>query len=105
MGQVVHDITQDTATVHRCGNIPVPKKDGMRQLPERRGQRQEQRRGHNQAEFVHGQIMVDSMQQKVRCDHEPVIGHFSASGHVSTIQKQNSGGYQRTHPNETGTDA
>ena len=73
MRQVVADIAKDSATVHRRREVPVPVKEHVGELPERRGKGDEQRRRHHKTIFVHGEVVVNAMEQKVGSEADPVV--------------------------------
>lgn len=76
VGQIVADITQDSTAVNGGGSIPIPKDDGVRKLPPGGCEDGEECGGHDEAEAVHGEIVVDAVEEEVRGDHEAVIRHF-----------------------------
>lgn len=86
VSHVIANVAEHAATVYRQGRIPVVGKDSMGQFPERCSQDNEEGRGHHKSVFVHGQIMMDSVQQEMQSKSNSIIG--KEPGHVS--QKQGS---------------
>jgi len=66
MRQVITNITEDPARKHRRRREPIVEKYRVRQLPERGRQRHKQRRGHHKAVAVHGEVVMDPVQQEMQ---------------------------------------
>ena len=62
MGQIIADIPKNTATENSSCRMPIPIDDCMSKLVERGCQDHEESRWHHQAQLVHGQIVMDTMQ-------------------------------------------
>lgn len=77
---VVANVAEDAAAVGGGPHVPVPEKDAVRHLPEREGQRNEKSRGHDQAVFVHGEVVVDAVEGEVEGDANPVVGEVAEKG-------------------------
>jgi len=77
VGDVVVEVSKDAAAVdgHRC--VPVVEEKGVGQLPEGRCQHYKQGRRHDQAEPVHWEVVVDTVQQEVGSDADSVIRKIS----------------------------
>lgn len=73
MGHVITDISKDTTTVRQHTGIPVVVEDRMRQLPKWSSKNDEQGRGHHKSIFVHGQVVMDAMQEEVQGDTNSVV--------------------------------
>ena len=71
--QVVADVSEDTATKDGGADIPVRGKNKVCKLPEWVCKNHEKGRGHHQSVFVHGQVVVNAMEQKVCSDTDTVI--------------------------------
>lgn len=68
VGQVIADVTKNAAAVDRRRGIPVVGENGMSEIPERSRKQQKHGWGHDQSVLVHGQVMVDAVEQEVRND-------------------------------------
>ena len=79
MCQVVADVAKD-ATAEDCGcNIPIPVEHEVRKPVERCRKYNEQGRRHDQTKLVHRQIMMDTMEQKMRGDTYTVVWEVSVT--------------------------
>lgn len=74
MGQVIADVAKHAATKDGKSGIPIVEKDAMRQFPERSGQNNKQSRGHDEPILIHGDVMVDSVQQEMEGDPNAIVG-------------------------------
>lgn len=82
VGQVITDVAEDAAAENGSCGIPVVEEYRMRQLPERGRKDQEESRRHHKTVLVHGQVVMDAMEQEMERDADPVVGQIS----VITIQ-------------------
>lgn len=74
VGHVVAGVAKDATGVNCCRNIPIPKENGMGERPEGGGKDGEKRGRHNETVFVHGQIVVDTVQCEMKGDTDAVVG-------------------------------
>lgn len=74
---VVEDVAKDPTREHCCGHEPVPIEDGVRQLPEWRGQYDEQGWRHDQTILVHREVVMDAVKEEMSCDSNSVVGDIS----------------------------
>lgn len=74
MRAVVANVAENTTAVDGDGGVPVVKEDGVGEFPERRGEDQEQSRRHDEAQAVHGEVVVDAMEEEVQGDGGAVVG-------------------------------
>lgn len=88
--QVVADVAENAAAIDGCSHIPVPEEQRMCDPPEGRGQNDEERRWHDQAVLVHGEVVVDTVQQEVRGDAPSVIRQVS-NGRAGENARDNRG--------------
>lgn len=73
VGQVIANVAKNATAVDCCRGIPVVGENGMSEVP--KGSRKQQKHGwrHDQSVFVHGQIVVDAVEQEVRNDAISVV--------------------------------
>lgn len=76
--QVVTDIAEDTTTVNGGCNAPVPIEDGVRQLPKWSCENNKESWWHNKPILVHGQIVMDAVEQEMRSNADPIIRKIAA---------------------------
>jgi hypothetical protein len=74
MGQVVANVTENATAEHGCRCTPAVREQVMCELPERECQDDEHGRRHDEAISVHGQVVVDAMEQEMGCDANAIIG-------------------------------
>lgn len=74
MRHIVADVAKNTTTVHSRGSVPVIEEDGVGEVPERRSEKYEERGRHDQAQPVHGKVMVDTVKQEVQRDGHTIVG-------------------------------
>jgi hypothetical protein len=74
MCHVVACVAKDATTVGSQSSIPVPEDDGVRELPERCCQNSEKCRRHDESVLVHGEVVMDTVEQKVEGNGGAVIG-------------------------------
>lgn len=70
---VIERVSKDAAAVCSRCRMPVPEDDAMREFPERCGQNNEECGWHNQPVLIHGQIMMNAMEEEVECDANTVV--------------------------------
>lgn len=73
MRQVVANVAKNAATVHGRADIPIVAEDGLGKFPEWSCKNDKQCGGHDQSVLVHGQVVVNSMQQKVHGNENSVV--------------------------------
>lgn len=73
VGQVVANVSEDSAAKHRHGCEPVVEEDCMGQLPEGNSQDHEQCRGHNKAVPVHREVVVNTVEEEVKSQADTVV--------------------------------
>ena len=71
---VVADVSEDATAVYCYSSIPVVEEDGVGQLPEGCGEDEEEGGGHDKTQAVHGEVVVDSVEQEVCRDRHAVVG-------------------------------
>lgn len=74
MRQVVADVAEDAAAVDRDGDVPVPVEDEVGEAVEGRGEHDEEGGGHDEAEFVHGEVVVDAVEEEMQGYANAVVG-------------------------------
>lgn len=75
--QVIADVAKDATTVDSGGGMPAVGEDGMGQLPKWSCKDNKESRGHDKSVFVHGQVMMNAMEQEVSGDTNAVIGKIA----------------------------
>lgn len=75
---VVACVSKDAATVRSQGRMPIPKDDGMSELPERCCQNDEKRGRHNESVLVHRQVVMDAVEEEVKGYANTVVGQVAA---------------------------
>lgn len=70
---VIAHVPEDTAAEDGLRGEEVVEEDRVREVPERRREGEEQRRRHDEPQPVHGQIVVDAVQEEVRCQRDSVV--------------------------------
>lgn len=73
VGQIIADVSEDTAAEHLHGRIPVVEENRLRQLPVGSCQYHKQCRWHDKTILVHGEVVVDAVEQEVECQAGWVI--------------------------------
>jgi len=74
MCHIVANISKQ-ATAKGCGAcIPVEEEDCVSKPPERRSEHAEHDGWHDEPVFVHGEVVVNTMEEKVGRDSYPVVG-------------------------------
>lgn len=84
VGHVVEGVAKDTAAEGSRGGVPVVKQDGVGELPEGSGQDHEEGGWHDEAVLVHGQIVVDAVEEEVGSDADAVVREVARKKRVST---------------------
>lgn len=74
MGQIVADVAEDAAAEHHDCHIPVVEEDSMRELIEWCCKDDEKRGRHDKSVAVHGEIMVDAMEEEVEGQEDRTVG-------------------------------
>ena len=80
--EVVADVAEDATAVDGDGGVPVVEEDGVRELPEGDGEDDEEGGWHDEAEAVHGQVVVHAVEEEVQGYEDAVVGEV-AGGCVS----------------------
>ena len=65
MRQVVADVSKDTTTVYCCSCAPAVGEYKVRQIPERCRERYKKRWRHDQAKFVHREVVMNGVEQEM----------------------------------------
>jgi len=86
MRHVVADVAENTTTVHSRGSVPIIEEDGVGEVPEWRSENHEQRRRHDQAQSVHGKVMVDTVEQEVQRDSHTIVRKMVIKVEEATVQ-------------------
>ena len=73
MCHIVQGVSEDTTGVSCRGGIPVPKDDCMCKLPERCCQCDEEGGRHYESVLVHGEVVVNTVEEEVECDADTVV--------------------------------
>lgn len=73
MRQIIADIPKDTAAEDRRRSLPRVAEQGMGELPERGGQDDKQGRWHDEAVFIHREVVVDAVEEEVEGDADAVV--------------------------------
>lgn len=76
---VVAGVAKNATAVNCCRNVPIPEEDCVGERPERSGKNGEKRRRHNETVFVHGQIVMDTVQREMQCDTNAVVRKVTTS--------------------------
>lgn len=70
---VVARVAEDTTTKDGSGHTPVPVEHRVREIPERSSEYKEEGWWHDQAVLVHGQVVVNAVEQEVGCYANSVV--------------------------------
>lgn len=81
VGHVVEGVAEDTAAEGSSGGEPVEEEDGVGELPEGSGQDDEEGGRHDEAVLVHGQVVVDAVEEEVGGDADAVVGEVAGRKH------------------------
>lgn len=73
MCQIVADVAKDTTAVDSSRDRPVVEEEELGKVPEGGGEDYKQSRWHDEAVFVHRQVMVNPMQQEVQGDAHSIV--------------------------------
>jgi hypothetical protein len=65
MSEIVTHISKDAAAEDGCCGVPVVEEDCVGELPEGRCECNEEGGWHDQSIFVHGKVMMDTMEEKM----------------------------------------
>ena len=77
VSQIVERVAEDTTTVGSCRGVPVVEEHGVCKLPERCCKQCEQRRRHDQPVLIHGEVVMDAMEEEVQGESGAVIGKMA----------------------------
>lgn len=88
MRQIIHNVTKNTATKDGRSQVPVEVEDRMRQLPERCRKHQEKSWRHDEAIFVHWQVVMYAVEEEMQCNSSPIIRKITAQELVISGQKK-----------------
>ena len=77
MREVVADVAEDAAAEDGGGDVPVPVEDCVGELVEGGGEDDEEGGGHDEAELVHGEVVVDAVEEEVCGEADAVVGEVS----------------------------
>lgn len=86
MSQIIADIAENSTTKHSSRRTPIIKEDSMRQLPERHRKNYEESWRHDKSISVHGQVVVDTVQQEVCCKSYAVVWQVPVQMEEATVQ-------------------
>jgi len=73
VGQIIADIAKDTSAEDSCSYVPVPIKDNVCEFPEGKCQDHEQRWRHDQPQFIHRKVVVNTMQEEMKSQGYTVV--------------------------------
>jgi hypothetical protein len=73
MGDIVANIAEYSARVDSRRRIPVPEEHSMGKLPERSSKYDKQCRRHDKPKFVHGEVMMDSVEKEMESESHAVV--------------------------------
>ena len=73
MGQIVANVAEDAAAVDRDRDVPVPVEDEVGEAVEGCGEHDEEGGRHDEAEFVHGEVVVDAVEEEVQGDTNAIV--------------------------------
>lgn len=74
VSQVIADVAKYSTTKYSRRSIPVVKEDCMCELVERSRESDEEGRRHDKTVSVHGEVVVDAMEEEVCCYADSVVG-------------------------------
>ena len=77
MGQIVADVAEDAAAEDRNRDVPVPVEDEVGEAVEGRGEHDEEGGRHDEAEFVHGEVVVDAVEEEVQGYANAIVREIS----------------------------
>jgi hypothetical protein len=83
VSQIIADVAKDTSTEHLNSREPVVEEDGMGELPERSCQNHKQCWGHDQSIAVHGQVVVNAVEEEVKGQTNSVVREPTINERVS----------------------
>lgn len=87
MRQVVANVSENATAVDSSCDIPVVGEDGVCKLPERCSQGYKQGWGHDQTVLVHGQVVMNTVQQKVSGDADSVVRKVAVGATLALVLK------------------
>lgn len=74
VSKIVADVAEDATTVDSSSGMPAVGKDSMGKIPEGGCKHHEESGRHDQSILIHGQVMVNTMEQEVQSDANTVVG-------------------------------
>ena len=77
MRDVVANVAEDAAAEDGRGGEPVPVENRVGELVEGHGEGDEERGRHDEAEFVHGEVVVDAVEEEMGRDSDAVVRKIS----------------------------
>ena len=78
MCHVIANISEDTTAVCQHSGMPVEKDYRVRELPEWECEDDKQGRRHHKSIFIHGEVVMDSVQKEVQSDTNSIVRKESA---------------------------
>ena len=78
MGLVVTYITEDPTAVCSCCGIPVIEEDGVGELVKGHGKNDEEGGWHDKSVFIHGKVVMDTVEEKMSRYAHSVVRQVSA---------------------------
>jgi hypothetical protein len=78
VSHVVASVSKYAAAIRRRRRIPIPKYDSVCKLPEGSGKRDEECRWHDKSVFVHGEVVMNAMEEEMQGDSHAVVRQMSA---------------------------
>lgn len=76
---VVAHVAEDTSTVHCSSSIPIVVEDGMSEFPEWRCEDEEERRRHDEAVLVHGEVVMNAVKGEVQSNPNAIVREIAVS--------------------------
>lgn len=73
MCHVIACVSKNASAVSSQGRVPVPRNYGVCEFPKGRGQHHEERRGHDKPVLVHGEVVMDAVEEEVEGEGNAVI--------------------------------
>lgn len=65
MSQVVADVTENPSAEYGCSYVPIPVENSMSKLPKWECENKEQGWWHDQSQFVHGKVVVNTVEEEM----------------------------------------
>ena len=73
MGHVIACVTKNATRICGHGGVPVPEDHCVCELPEGQRQCNEKRGRHDKSVSIHGQIVMDTVEEEVEGDEDAVV--------------------------------